>query len=224
MTKEEIHQQNIGLYLSIFGDVKTAKALEYPSMENRARLSFLLKGRSEKLEIRSEKLEAPAPIQEPEKPKVLGLISQYPKELHKAYKSAMDLWIEVCSLKIRLNDVPKQNEKTAFIIQTKMLDKMDEFDRYKEALTYYNEHKRILPTESQTDYTNLTAMQTIKKRNNTRVSITKRKKTIADHEKALPPKTDPFYYKRLSALNRKKEQLQELILEEQKLSKLVKES
>lgn len=231
MTKEEIHKKNIGLYLSNGGDAKTAKALEYASLENRARLSFLLKEnveirdkgpgiRDKELGVRYEKEKTP----ESSKPSGLGLIAQYPTELHKTYKKALDLWVEVCSLKIKLNDVPKQNEKTAFIVQTKILDKMDVFDECRKALHHYNEHKRILATETQTDYSDLTAMQILKKRNNIRVSITKRKKTITDHEKALPPKTDNTYYKLLSALNRKKEQLQELILDEKKLTLMIMEN
>src|SRR5690606_26741426 len=139
--------------------------------------------------------------------KFLGLIAQYPAELHQTYRDAFNIWINVCSLKIKLNAMQPRDERRAFEVQTEMLEQMQDFDKLREALDHYNENKRILATESKSDFTNLSPLEILTRRNNLRGLITRRKQTIAKMEAELPPADDLTYYKKRSAINRKKEQL-----------------
>lgn len=230
----EEHSKNIELYLQYGGDPKLVNKHRLPTLENRAKITYLLSkisiDVSDVSENRGQNIDISGQIsdkvseksQEPSKPKFLGLIAQYPVELHPAYQQACQIWINVCSLKIQLNAVPRHDEKEAFKIQTAILEKMELFDICKKALDHYNDHKRILPTATKSDFSKLSPIELITKRNSLRSLITRRKQTIDKLETELPEESDENYYKKISALNRKKEQLQELILDEEKLNELIK--
>ena len=79
-----------------------------------------------------------------EKPKFLGLITQYPVQLHSAYSECFSLWISICSLKLKLNAVVPDDEELAYEIQTDMLRNIHRFDRLKSALEHYNQYKEVL--------------------------------------------------------------------------------
>jgi len=226
----EKHQQNLDFYLANGGDPKFARMHHLPTLENRARITYLISkltiSKVEIIEKPRQPLDSVGQIPEqetpePSKPKFLGLIAQYPADLHPTYQQAYQLWISVCSLKVQLNEVPKQDDKTAFDLQTEMLNKMEMFDKCKDALDHYNEHKRILPTATKTDFSSLSPMELLNKRNGLRGLITRRKQTISKLETELPEFNALNYHKKLSAINRKKEQLQELILDEKKLSEMI---
>lgn len=230
----EEHSKNIELYLQSGGDPKLASKHKLPTLENRAKITYLLSKVSktdvyensenprQNVDIyrQSSDIVVEQPP-EPSKPKFLGLIAQYPVELHPTYQNAYQIWVNVCSLKIQLNATPRHDEKEAFKIQTSILEKMQKFDGCKDALDHYNDHKRILPTITKSDFSGLSPLEIITKRNSLRSLITKRKQTIVRQEAKLPEESSTDYYKKISALNRKKEQLQKLILDEKKLNELI---
>lgn len=229
----EEHSKNIELYLQSGGDPKLVNKHRLPTLENRAKIAYLLskisidvsdvsENHRQNIDISGQiSNKVPEKSPEPSKPKFLGLIAQYPVELHPTYQQACQIWINVCSLKIQLNAVPRHYEKEAFKIQTGILEKMEQFDVCKKALDHYNDHKRILPTATKSDFSKLSPVELITKRNSLRSLITRRKQTIDKMEAELPEESDENYYKKISALNRKKEQLQELILDEEKITKML---
>lgn len=229
----EEHSKNIELYLQSGGDPKLVNKHRLPTLENRAKITYLLSKISIDVSDVSENQrqnvdisrqipdKVPEKAPEPSKPKFLGLIAQYPVELHPTYQQACQIWINVCSLKIQLNAVPRHDEKQAFKLQTGILEKMEQFDVCKKVLDHYNEHKRILPTATKSDFSKLSPVELITKRNSLRSLITRRKQTIDKMEAELPEESDENYYKKISAINRKKEQLQELILDEEKITKML---
>lgn len=224
----EKHQQNIKLYLANGGNPGIAQRHALPTLSNRAKISYLLS----QLDIVSDstplpKVSTPAPIlstpvqQEPSQKRFLGLISQYPIELHPTYKKAYEIWFELCGLKIQLNAVADEDQAAAYDIQNKIAKHFRELDRCKEVLNHYDENKAIMPTESAKDYSKLTPLELDQKRRNLASNICRRKQTIATKEKELPPEDSPLYARRLDALNRKKEELEQKILDEEKLIKML---
>lgn len=239
----EKHEKNIQLYLENGGDPKLAARHKIPNLENRAKMAYLVS----QLDIRDSQTALPTkqtalPIKRadnqqpstnnqapttdnqqptPSNPKGLGLIAQYPVELHSAYKDAYSSWISVCGLKIELNAVPPAEEEKALSIQERMIKLMEVFDRCKNALDHYNEHKRVLPTESKTDFTKLSPIELLKEKTNLASLISRRKSTIKKMEEELPEPTDPTYRKKLDAINRKIETLEDYELDLENIKKLL---
>lgn len=222
------HQESINRYLALGGDPKEVKRLKSPNLKNRARVIYLLSQlesknvKTKKPQKQTLKAKVKPKTFTPDKIKFLGLISNYPVELHKTYKKAFEIWINICELKLKLNLVPTKEERKAFEIQLKMFRLLENFDIRKKALDYYQKHKRILPTKTKKDFSKLTPIELFQTRNNLRRLITGREKTIRKQEKNLPHPDDEKYFKRLDMLNRKREQLQEKILELEKVEKLMR--
>jgi hypothetical protein len=74
-----------------------------------------------------------------------------------------------------------------------------------------------LPTESKRYFKNLNDQE----RRNLDSLISRRRQTIKKMEEDLPEKTDPVFNRRVSSINHKKEQLQELILDQEKIKTLL---
>ncbi|MDR2205767.1 MAG: hypothetical protein LBE36_06405 [Flavobacteriaceae bacterium] len=230
MTAEEKHKQNIELYLKNGGSERISKQYEVPSLANRAKISFLISNLKPKISSplspeggKDGKTETPIIRNFPPSGDRgrLGLIANYPVELHSSYNEAISLWLNLCSLKIKLNEIHSEDETAAYDIQTEMLGKLQKFERMRKSLDHYNETKRILPTESKADFSKLSELELDKERRNLASLICKRKKTIAKMESDLPEKSASNYQKKISSLNRKKEQLEELILNEEKIKDLM---
>lgn len=225
------HLQNIEIYLQNGGNPKIADRYRIPTLENRAKIAYLLSNLPQrtknitqeikpKLEISEEKI-IPEEKKETEKPKFLGLITQYPVQLHSAYSECFSLWISICSQKSKLNAVAPDDEELAYEFQTDMLRNIHRFDRLKSALEHYNQYKEVLATESARDFSKMTPLDLDKERRNLSSAICKRKQTISKKEKELPEKSSPLYHKRLEALNKKKRELEELILDEEKIIEIL---
>ena len=224
----EEHLQNIEIYLQNGGNLKIANRCKLPTLENRAKISYLIS----KFPKTFPKLSTPEPEppeekiiteekKETSKPKFLGLITQYPVQLHSAYSECFSLWISICSLKLKLNAVVPDDEELAYEIQTDMLRNIHRFDRLKSALEHYNQYKEVLATESERDFSKMSPLELDKERRNLSSAICKRKQTISKKEKELPEKSSPLYRKRLEALNKKKRELEELILDEEKIIEIL---
>lgn len=235
----EKHQQNIELYLSSGGDPKLAARYKSATLDNRAKLSYLLSQMNisyekkenipgqtldidrQKVDKPQKKVDLPPDPVEPDKPKFLGLITQYPVELHSTYHDAFALWLKLCSLKIKLNAVDTEDESSAYSFQTKMLRHIQKFDKCKRVLDHYLENKRILPTKSKNDYSNMSVLELDREKRNLAGLICRRKQTIAKMESLLPEVTAPDYNRKLAAINNKIEQLEVLILDQEKILELL---
>lgn len=224
----EKHTQNIALYISLGGDPKKSDKLTAPTLENRAKMSYLLSQLSKvspkippKIETKVEEEKPKPETKISEKPRFLGLISQYPVALHATYNEAYNLWIEVCSIKIQLNAVADDNEDEAYALQYRMMSNLRRFDRCKVALDHYLQYARLLPTETKDDYTNMSPTELQKEKSNVSGLISRRKKTIQNMEDNLPGMDDPTYRKKVAAINLKKEKLEDYILKEEKLLELL---
>jgi len=224
---QEIHKQLINQYISSGGNPEKIKAFQNFSVGNHAKLKYFIKQLGEIPEpiisIPNEAQEKPLQPAQKKQSIFSDLISNYPGELHQAYKQRYDYWLEACSLKIQLNTTPPGDEKTAFEIQSKMFAALDQLDKCQNALDHYKEYKRVLPIETKIDYGSLAPMELITTRNNLRSNITKRKSTISKMEASLPKSDHPNYKRDLHLLNRKKEQLQEYENRVEQLNKLINE-
>jgi len=237
----EEHKKNIELYLSSGGDIKLAKRYSAATLANRAKIAYELSQMkiAENFpktfqEISNSKIEVPEKTRqsvdtvghtlkrpEPSKPKFLGLITHYPVDLHPTYNEAFSIWLQLCSLKIQLNEVQPSQNKEAYMIQDKMISTIRKFDNCKKALDYYLEHKEVLPTKSKKDFSKLSELDLDRERRNLESSICKRKQTIQKKENELPEKTAPLYQKRIEALNKKRRELEESILDLEKIRHLL---
>ncbi len=227
------HEENLKLYLENGGDPKIANRHRLPTIQNRAKISYLLSQlsinkweQSTKVKIEIPKVE----VQEEErfvdklvnefsltKPKFLGFISQYPVELHSTYQDCYNTWLDVCRFKIELNLVRPYDVEDAYILQKKIFKSIGIFDRHKKALDYWLSEKRIIKTESKKDYSKFTPLELDQERRNLASLITRRKQTIAKKESELPSPEASDYRKKYETLQFKKEQLEEFILDQNKI-------
>jgi ribosomal protein S17E len=224
------HAENLELYLLSGGDPKVAKLHKIGSIQNRSRIIYLL-SKLEKNTKTAVSVEIESPEHEiikedpvflkPEVPKLAGLITQYPAELHPVYHELEYLWSKFCELKLELNAARPEHEKKAFGIQTKIFQLFEKFDKNKKILDHYIDYKHILPIESKRNFDKMTQLQLDQERRNIATLICRRQQTIKKMEEQLPEETDPAFNKKLSSLNHKKEQLQELILDQEKIIQLL---
>lgn len=233
------HEENLQLYLQLGGIDKNVKLYRSPTLPNRAKLQGMVK----KLEEKSKGILPPAPVpvvapkeeeREPEAEQqtivnstphhaLLGFISDYPEELHASYKKAFESWLNACSLKLKLNRIPVQEEKQAYEIQREMYATMQDFDQAKKALDYYKENRSILPTEFKEDLTGKTDLELDRRLRSLRSQITRRAQTIASKTEELPPQDHPKYQARISALNKKTEELEVYRLEVREIERIIAE-
>lgn len=217
------HQELLQEYIAKGGDLKHSKSFKQFSLQNFAKLKYELK----KLGDPTPKEEIKPPPPTPEKAKTYrpkpfdDLILEYPPALHSIFKKRWEVWLEACSLKIQLGNIPEKEPQKAFDIQWKIYQCFQELDQCQTILNHYREHKRIMPTKTQKDLSIMSEMELFKHRNNLRTLITRRKQTINLLEKNLPEKEHQDYTKKLHHLNLKKEQLQQKINELLECDKLL---
>ena len=206
------HKILIDQYLSLGGSKEKINSILSFSLGNHARLKYCIK-QLNAVPAKIDTTKPASPTTEPDSKRksiFSDLISYYPVELHQAYKMRYDHWLEACSLKVLLNEVDIKNEEKALEIQWKMFDNLESMDKYQKALEYYNEHKRIIETETKETFDDLSPMELIKKRQNLRSNISKRINTLKKMEESLPEKGAEDYNLRLHLINRKTEEIQQL--------------
>lgn len=215
----DAHKILIEQYLSLGGSAQKVKAISSFSLGNHAKLKYFIKqlnatpvdvAEEKGTKITEKSTKTVAPTEKQKNSIFSDLISNYPKELHHAFKMRYDHWLDACSLKIELNDVDLKDEEKALEIQCKLMRNLESMDQCQKALEYYQKNKRVLETETKSNFDNLSPLELIKKRNNLRSSISKRQVTLKKMEKDLPKKTDTKYNLKLHLLNRKKEEIQKL--------------
>lgn len=205
------HKKLLDHYLENGGDGSKIKLITAFSLANHAKLKYFIKQLNIDLPL-NEIEEKPIIItpQKAQKSVFTDLISNYPKELHSAFKMRYEHWLEACSLKIELNAITIRDEAKALEVQWKLMDQLEAMDKCQKALEYYKVNKRVLEIKTTANFDDLAPIDLLKRRNNLRSSITKRNATKDRMEKGLPDKTDSKYNLKLHLLNRKIEEIQKL--------------
>lgn len=197
------------------GAPRMAQRLGRFSLQNWAKLQYELSKLKPAPETpTATPTETQEPPQTPPKPKVFNdLISDYPVVLHATYRRRWEVWLAACSWKMQLNNISPIDADRAFEVQLKIYRLFLELDQCQKILRHYQEHKRVMPTQSAVDFSAMSELECYKYRNKLRASITRRRQTISALEKALPSPEERHYTIRLHSLNRKREQLQDKLNE-----------
>ena len=107
------HQELLQEYIAKGGDLKHSKSFEQFSLQNFAKLKYELKKLGDP--IPKEEIKPPPPT--PEKAKTYrpkpfdDLILEYPPALHSIFKKRWEVWLEACSLKIQLGNIPEKEHQ-----------------------------------------------------------------------------------------------------------------
>lgn len=147
-------------------------------------------------------------------------LSMYPPELHPVYRQRINDYYLACELKIKLNSLDDDAIEEALDLILSIDKLWTRIDKAWEVLHHWRDHRRILPFFSEVDYSKLSSMQLFKEKTLLESRISKRKKTLQgiferyqDHpeDRAL-----------LNAYNKKKEELEQLILNLEKIKEMIK--
>lgn len=109
------------------------------------------------------------------------LIADYPVALHGVYRAKREAWLRACSLKLSLNQVPMEDEDKAREIQRQLWQLFSAMDNYDVVLQYWRDHKKILEPQKE-DYSRLTPVELVQRRNTLRSNIVSREKSLAKWE------------------------------------------
>ena len=122
-----------------------------------------------------------APTAGGEQVKKEDLIADYPVALHGVYRAKREAWLRACSLKLSLNQVPMEEEDKARELQRQLWQLFQAMDNYDVVLQYWRDHKRILEPQKE-DYSRLTPVELVQRRNTLRSNIVSREKSLAKWE------------------------------------------
>ena len=112
------------------------------------------------------------------------LIADYPVALHGVYRAKREAWLRACSLKLSLNQVPMEEEDKAREIQRQLWQLFSAMDNYDVVLQYWRDHKKILEPVRE-DYSQLTPVELVQRRNTLRSNIVSREKSLAKWEEQV---------------------------------------
>ena len=160
----------------------------YYSLEAEAKVRRLIKERSAQPTCVPESQSTPTsgePPQKSEEPaKKTDWIADYPVALHGVYRAKQEAWLRACSLKLSLNQVPIEDEVKACEIQRQLWQLFETMDNCDVMLQYWRDHKKILEPV-QEDYSLLTPMELVQRRNTLRSNIVSREKSLAKWEEQV---------------------------------------
>ena len=151
------------------------------------------------------------------------LIADYPVALHGVYRAKREAWLRACSLKITLNAIPMKEEKKAREIQRELWKLFEAMDNYDVILNYWKEHKKILEPQKE-DYSHLTAIELVQRRNTLRSNIVSREKSLSKWEeqaKSEEGKTSRSLWVLKEKIARKREELEQIKLQVKEIEKLI---
>ena len=157
----------------------------YYSLEAEAKVRRLIKERSAQPictpESQSTSTSGEPPQTSGEPAKKADFIADYPVALHGVYRAKQEAWLRACSLKLSLNQVPMEDEVKACEIQRQLWQLFETMDNCDVMLQYWRDHKKILEPV-QEDYSRLTPMELVQRRNTLRSNIVSREKSLAKWE------------------------------------------
>ena len=112
------------------------------------------------------------------------LIADYPVALHGVYRAKREAWLRACSLKLTLNAIPMEEEDKARELQRQLWQLFSAMDNYDVVLQYWRDHKKILEPQKE-DYSRLTPVELVQRRNTLRSNIVSREKSLAKWEEQV---------------------------------------
>ena len=151
------------------------------------------------------------------------LIADYPVALHGVYRAKREAWLRACSLKLTLNAVPMEEEDKARELQRQLWLLFSAMDNYDVVLQYWRDHKRILEPQKE-DYSRLTPVELVQRRNTLRSNIVSREKSLAKWEEQAKS-GEGMTTRSLWVLNekiaRKREEVEQMKLQVKEIEKLL---
>lgn len=136
-------------------------------------------------------------------------MSAYPILLHPVYQRRIAAFYKAASLKVQLNQLPEDAEPDALKLQFQIWEAVKENDKCWTILRHYDDTGRIMPTESTTDFKELSPQELVNQRQKLYVNKSKRAKTIRIKEDDLSVETNPAKRLKLEEfILKKKEELQ----------------
>lgn len=163
------------------------------------------------------------PPQGGEQEKKEDLIVDYPVALHGVYRAKREAWLRACSLKLSLNQVPMEEEDKARELQRQLWQLFEAMDNYDVVLQYWRDHKKILEPQKE-DYSRLTPVELIQRRNTLRSNIVSREKSLAKWEEQVKSEGG-MSGRSLWVLNekiaRKREEVEQMKLQVKEIEKLM---
>ena len=199
----------------------------YYSLEAEAKVRRLIKERSAQPtcapESQSTSTSGVTPQKSEEPAKKMDWIADYPVALHGVYRAKQEAWLRACSLKLSLNQVPMEDEGKACEIQRQLWQLFETMDNCDVMLQYWRDHKKILEPV-QEDYSLLTPMELVQRRNTLRSNIVSREKSLAKWEEQAKSEGG-MSGRSLWVLNekiaRKREEVEQMKLQVKEIEKLM---
>ena len=164
-----------------------------------------------------------APTVGGEQAKREDLIADYPVALHGVYRAKREAWLRACSLKLTLNAVPMEEEDKAREIQRQLWQLFSAMDNYDVVLQYWRNHKKILEPQKE-DYSRLTPVELVQRRNTLRSNIVSREKSLAKWEaqaKGEEGMTTRSLWVLQEKIARKREEVAQMKLQVKEVEKLL---
>lgn len=155
-------------------------------------------------------------------PEFRDYISEYPAELHPVYMRRREAFLEACSMKVQLNALDDREILRAGKLQWEIWNRFKEFDKLNKVLRHYRETRRIMPSQTKEDFSDIPERRLGLKLRNLRSLKTNRKKNIQTLKDNLPDADDPMFKVKFQELNRKLEQLAEIDLQIEKLETMMR--
>lgn len=147
-------------------------------------------------------------------------MAMYPPELHGTYRNRITDFYRACEIKMKLNALNNDDEESALEIIIELEELWDRIDRYWMILNHWKENKRIMPVEQSQDFAKMNGIQLVNRRGQLETSISKRKITLNRLKEQV--EGSPEDRTKLNAYNKKKEQLQQLIIDLETIRILLK--
>lgn len=151
------------------------------------------------------------------------LIADYPVALHGVYRAKREAWLRACSLKLTLNAVPMEEEDKARELQRQLWQLFSAMDNYDVVLQYWRDHKKILEPQKE-DYSRLTPVELVQRRNTLRSNIVSREKSLDKWEEQAK-RGEGMSGRSLWVLNekiaRKREEVEQMKLQVKEIEKLL---
>ena len=164
-----------------------------------------------------------APTAGGEQAKREDLIADYPVALHGVYRAKREAWLRACSLKLTLNAIPMEEEDKARELQRQLWQLFSAMDNYDVVLQYWRDHKKILEPQKE-DYSRLTPVELVQRRNTLRSNIVSREKSLAKWEEQVKSeggKSGRSLWVLQEKIARKREEVAQMKLQVKEIEKLV---
>ena len=155
-----------------------------------------------------------------EKSSFSELIASYPPALHSVFFRKKDAWLKACSLKIQLNQLQPTQEEKARVLQFKIWKLFEQMDTDDIILEHWKKHKRILTEEE--DFSNLSPVELVQKRNTLRSNIVSREKSLQKWIEIIETNKEKASFTLKEKIIRKTEELKQLKMKVKKLDELIK--